>query len=199
MSCSKELTNFMIRCQNRHDPPLHLIPSPPAIYSRFVGQGTDIDTINETLKVNNLNMVHGAMNPIKCFLTFLIEFKSEIEEGLGEAYYIDVFHSIDYMEEWSYYEHSFQFCKCGNNLLRVPVNNWSLAVDITNFEGRKISSMDMYCLCDRIYKWISKKIMNLYEDFTKENFPRFVSSIFFFVDKYRYFLRRYIYDLLQSF
>ena len=76
MSCSKELTNFMIRCQNRHGFP------PPAIYSRLVGQGTDIDTINEILKVNNLNMIHRAMNPIKCFLTFLIEFKSEIESGL---------------------------------------------------------------------------------------------------------------------
>ena len=71
MSCSKELTNFMIRCQSRHGFPL------PAIYSRFVGQGTDIDTINDILKVNNLNMIHDAMNPIKCFLTFLIEFKSE--------------------------------------------------------------------------------------------------------------------------
>ena len=61
MSCSKELKNFMIRSQNRHGFPL------PAIYSRFVGQGTDIDMINEILKVNNLNMIHGAMNPIKCF------------------------------------------------------------------------------------------------------------------------------------
>ena len=85
MSCSKELTNFMIRCQNRHGFPL------PAIYSEFVGQGTDIDTINEILKVNNLNMIHGTMNPIKYFLTFLIEFKSEIEKVLGGGYYTDVF------------------------------------------------------------------------------------------------------------
>ena len=183
MSCSKELTNFMIRCQNRHGFPL------PAIYSRFVGQGTDVDTINEILKVNNLNMIHGTMNPIKCFLTFLIEFKSEIEKVLGGGYYTDVFHSIDYMEEWSYYKHSFQFCKCGNDLLRVPVNNWSVAVDITNFEDRKVSSTDMYCLWDRIYEGISEKIMNSYEDFTKETFPRVVSSIFCFGDKYRYFLR----------
>ena len=101
MSCSKELTNFMIRCQNRHGFPL------PAIYSRFVGPGTDIDRINEILKVNYFNMLHGAMNPIKCFLTFLVEFKSEIEKVLGGRFYIDVFHSIDYMEESSYYEHSF--------------------------------------------------------------------------------------------
>ena len=159
MSCSKEPTNFMIRCQNRHGFPT------PAIYSRFVGQGLDIDTINEILKVNNLNMIHGAMNPIKCFLTFLTEFKSEIEKVLGGAYYTDVFHSVDYMEEWSYYEH--QFCKCGSDLLRVPVNNWSVAVDIPNFEDRKVSSMDMYCLLDRIYEGISEKIMNSYEDFTK--------------------------------
>ena len=80
MSSSKELTNFMIRCQNRHGFPL------PAIYSRFVGQGTDIDTINETLKVKNLNMIHCAMNPIKRFLTFLIEFKSEIEKVMKHQY-----------------------------------------------------------------------------------------------------------------
>ena len=183
MSCSKELTNFMIRCQNRHGFPL------PAIYSEFVGQGTDIDTINEILKVNNLNMIHGTMNPIKYFLTFLIEFKSEIEKVLGGGYYTDVFHSIDYMEEWSYYKHSFQFYKCGNDLPRVPVNNWSVAVDITNFEDRKVSSTDMYCLWDRIYEGIREKIMNSYEDFTKETFPRVASSIFFFGDKYRYFLR----------
>ena len=182
MSCSKELTNFMIRCQNRHGFPL------PAIYSRFVGQGTDIDTINEILKVSNLNMIHGAVNPIKCFLTFLIEFKSDIEKVLGGGYYTDAFHSIDYMEEWSYCEYSFQFCKCGNDLLRVPVNNWSVAVNITNIEDRKVSSTDMYCLWDRIYEGISEKIMNSYEDFTKETFPRVVSSIFFFGDKYRYFL-----------
>ena len=88
----------MIRCQNRHGFLL------PAIYSRFVGQGTDIDTINEFLKVKNLNMIHGAMNPIKCFLNFLIDFKSQIEQVLGGVYYIDVFHSFDYMEEWSYYQ-----------------------------------------------------------------------------------------------
>ena len=132
MSFSKELTNFVIRCQNRHSFLL------PAIYSRFVGQGTDIDTINEILKVNNLNMIHGAMNPIKCFLTFPSEFKFESEKVLGGGYDIDVFHSIDYMEDWSYYEHSFQFCKCGNDLLRVPVNNLSVAVDIKKFEDRKV-------------------------------------------------------------
>ena len=120
-------------------------------------------------------------------MTFLIEFKSEIEQVLGGGYYIDAFHSIDYIEEWSYYEHSFQFCKCGNDLLRVPVNNWSV-VDITNFEDHKVYSVDMYCLWDRIYKGISRKIMNSYEDFTKETFPGVVSSIFFFGDKYRYFL-----------
>ena len=74
------------------------------------------------------------------------------------------------MEEWSYYEYSFQFCKCGNDLLRVPVDNWSVAVDITIVEDRKVSSMDMYCLWDRIYERISKKIMNSYEDFIKKLF-----------------------------
>ena len=69
----------MIRCLNRHCFPL------PAIYSRFVGQRTDIDTINEILKVKHLNMIHSAMNPIKYFLTFLIEFKSEIENFLEEV------------------------------------------------------------------------------------------------------------------
>ena len=96
--------------------------------------------MNEIFKVNNLNMIHGAMNPIKCFLTFLTEFKSEIEKVLGGGYYTGDFHSTDYMEEWSYYEHNFQFCKCGNDLFRVPVNNWSVAVDTTNFEDRKVSS-----------------------------------------------------------
>ena len=176
MSCSKEITNFMIRCQNRHGFPL------PAIYSRFVGQGTDIDTINEILKVNDFNMIRGAMNPIKYFLTFLIDLKPEIENVLGRGYRVNVFRSINYMKEWSYYEHSFQFCKCSNDLFRVPVNNWSVAVDITNFEDRKVSSIDIYCLWDRIYEGISKKIMNSYKDFTKETFPRVVSSIFFFGD-----------------
>ena len=72
MSGSKELTNFMIRCQNRHGFPL------PAIYSRSAGQGTDIHTINEIIKVNDFNMIDGAMNPIKDFLTFLVNLKSEI-------------------------------------------------------------------------------------------------------------------------
>ena len=69
MSCSQEITNFMVRCQSRHGFPL------PAIFSRFVGKGTDIDTINEILKVNDINMIRGAMNPIKHFMTFLIELK----------------------------------------------------------------------------------------------------------------------------
>ena len=180
MSCSKELTNFMIRCQNRHGFSL------PAIYSRFVGEGSNIDTINEILKVNNLNMIHGAMNPIKGFLTFLIDFKSEIEKVLGGDYYTDVFRSIDYMVEWSYYEHSFQFCKCCNDLLRVPVNNWSVAVDVTNFEDRNVPSMDMYYLWDRIYEGISKKIMNSCEGITKKTFPRVISSILLVL---LYFLR----------
>ena len=89
MSCSKEIKNFMVQCQNRHGFPL------PAIYSRFVGQGTDIDTINEILKVNDLDKIRGAMNPIKHFLAFLIELKSEIEKVLGRDYRVYVFHSID--------------------------------------------------------------------------------------------------------
>ena len=54
------------------------------------------------------------------------------------------------MEEWSFYEHSFQFCKCGNDLIRVPINNWPIAVDITSFEDHNVCSMDMYCLWDKI-------------------------------------------------
>ena len=87
MSCSKEMENFIIRCHKTRGFKL------PAIYSRFVRQGTEADTIN------NLNMIHGAVNPVKCFLTFLIEFKYEIEKVIGGGYYIDVFHSIDYMHE----------------------------------------------------------------------------------------------------
>ena len=93
------------------------------------------------------------------------------------------------MNEWSFYEQSFQFCRCGNDLLRVPVNNWSVPVDMSSFEDQKVSSMDMYCLWDKIYEEISEKIMNSYEDFTKESFPRVASKILFFGDKYRYFLR----------
>ena len=87
------------------------------------------------------------------------------------------------MDEWSFYEHSSQFCRCGNDLVRVPVNNWSVAVDITSFEDQKICSVDIYCLWDKIYEGIGEKIMNSAEYFTKEGFPRVVSSIFFFGDK----------------
>ena len=65
------------------------------------------------------------MNPIKHFLTFLIELKPEIEKVLRRGYRVEIFHSIDEMEEWSFYKHSFQFCKCGDDLIRAPVNNWS--------------------------------------------------------------------------
>ena len=94
------------------------------------------------------------------------------------------------MEEWSFYEHSFQFCKCGNDLIRVPINNWSIAVDITSFEDHNVFSVDMYCLWDKICVGLCKDIMNSYKLFTpQESFHTVFLSIFFLGDKYRYFLR----------
>ena len=112
MSCNKELARlarFMWQCRYRNGFPL------PAIYSKFVNQGTDIDTINEIIKVNDLNFNRGAMDPIKSFLQFLIVLKKEICNLLQEKKLrVDISHSIDYLGEWSYNEHTFFICPYGD-------------------------------------------------------------------------------------
>ena len=67
MSCNKglaRLARIMWQCRHRNGFPL------PAIYSKLVNQVTDIDTINEIIKVNDLNFTAVQWIQLNYFYNF---------------------------------------------------------------------------------------------------------------------------------
>ena len=177
---SKELTKFTWHCQHRNGFPL------PAICSRLVSQGTGVDTISEIIKVNDLNFVRGAMHPIKEFLQYIINLKNYVADLLGETFRVEVFHSIEYLDEWNYMDHKFYICPCGD-LKRAQVKNYSICAEITCFDDAE-KFPGMQALLDKIYKDIPLEILETYKVFYGRDFPRIPASIFFGGKTYSYFL-----------
>ena len=129
------------------------------------------------------------MDPIKLFLQFLIDLKKEICNLLKEKKLrVDIFHSVDYLDEWSYNEHRYFICPCGN-LRKSEIKNWSVVIEVTSYEDISHCSKDMYALFAEIYEGLSYEIMQTYRMFFGENFPRVAASIFFSGESFRYFCR----------
>ena len=56
----------------------------------------------------------GAATTVKNFIKFLFEMKVCIEKVQGEENSVEVFNSLDYMEEWSLNKHTFERREQGN-------------------------------------------------------------------------------------
>ena len=70
----------------------------PAIYSRFVTKVVDINVINTVIYENNIDMP-SALTTVSNFIKFLCDMKVYLEKVLGEYYCVEVFNSLDFMEE----------------------------------------------------------------------------------------------------
>ena len=71
-------------------------------------------------KITNLNFVEsaifnsrcdfsGGFTTVKHFIKFLFEMKTSIEKVLGSDYKVEVYDTLDFMDEWSYDKHPLNF------------------------------------------------------------------------------------------
>ena len=100
----------------------------PAVYSHFVMSQIDSDVVNKIIRVNNIDMC-GAMLTIRTFVDFLCNLKTYIEKILGDGFIVKVYNSLNFMEEWSFYDHAFELCEHGN-LKKLPKIDQSIAFTI---------------------------------------------------------------------
>ena len=94
------IKNFKERCLVQHDFSL------PAIYPEFVLENIDAVFIDSVIKFNNLDFA-GSFTTVKYFIKFLNVLQEVISNELGSDYRVKVFHSLDYMDWWEYFEHKF--------------------------------------------------------------------------------------------
>ena len=71
--------------------------------------------------------MHGAMLTIRTFVNFLFNLKTCIENVLGDGFTVKVYNSLDFMEGWLFYDHSFELCE-HENLKKLPKIDQSIAL-----------------------------------------------------------------------
>ena len=91
------ITNFKDICHNKNGFVL------PAVHSRYVCCTVAKDMINKILRISTIKTIN-AFKITKRFIEFLFRFKTAVWSILGGSFSVQVFHSFDYMEDWSYIE-----------------------------------------------------------------------------------------------
>ena len=125
MACGKifyecDISKYMDRCQAKYGFPL------PAIYSRFVSDKISSETVDEILNVNKIN-IRGGIMVTKALIKFLFDLKIAIKKILGKNYSIEVFYSIEMVEEFNYFKHCFQLCTNGD-LVKIEIIEWAVVI-----------------------------------------------------------------------
>ena len=95
----------------------------PAVYSCCVSCAVTKDMINKILRINAIRTVN-VFEIAKCFVEFLFRFKTAVCSILGGGFNVQVFHSFNHMEDWSYIESATIVCdRCEEFLIHQPVTH----------------------------------------------------------------------------
>ena len=92
----------------------------------------------------------SAATTVKNFIKFLFEMEICIEKVLAKEYSVEVFNSLDYMEEWSFISHVFELCDHGN-LKKIPNIEQSVVVTLTSKNCCSTTMVKIYTLWERIF------------------------------------------------
>ena len=135
----RNIKNVMNKCHNENGFVL------PAVYSRYVFCAVTKDMINEILRIIAIRTVN-AFEITKYFVEFLFQFKTAVCSILGSSFSVQVFHSFDYMDDWSYIESTTIVSDgCEEFVIHQPVTHSCIALKI---ESK--NEYDENLLCNKI-------------------------------------------------
>ena len=99
-----------------------------SIYSLFITKSVDTNHIYAVIHHNNVDMP-GALFTVKHFITLLFQMRTSKEKIFGEEYLIEVFNSLDYIEEWIFNKDAFELCEHGE-LKKLPHVEQSVTIRV---------------------------------------------------------------------
>ena len=132
----------------------------------------------------------GAFATVKHFVKFPFEMKTSIEKVLGSDYKVEVYNSLDFLDDWSYNKHAFELRE-GDELIKLDHIEQSIVVKLTS-RRCCLTTVRIYSLWEGIYEGLAKKrnkILVSYKVFTCELFPEVPVNIHFCYNFYQYFLQ----------
>ena len=102
----------------------------PAIYPYFIREPLDLNFVESAI-YNIRCDFPGAFTTVKHFVKFLFEMKTCIENVLGSDYKVEVYNTLDFLDEWSYKKHAFELCE-GDEMINLDHIEQSVAVKLTS-------------------------------------------------------------------
>ena len=165
----------------------------PAIYSRFITRVVNINVINTVIYENNIDMP-GSITTVSNFIKFLYNMNVCLEKVLGEDYSVEVFNSLDFMDEWSFNKHSFTLCKHGN-LVKLPHIEQSIVIKLT-LKHCGSPTTKIYSQWESIFNTLNqdhKNVLDTYKFVTGEHFPEVTTNILIQDNMYQYYLQLFLF------
>ena len=122
----------------------------------------------------------GAFATVKHFVKFPFEMKTSIEKVLGSDYKVEVYNSLDFLDDWSYNKHAFELRE-GDELIKLDHIEQSIVVKL-RLRRCCSTTVKIYSLWESIYEGLVKEYGNIlvsYQLLTGEPFPDVPVSIHF--------------------
>ena len=177
------IKNFMQRCKKERGFTL------TAIYPHFVIKPLGLNFVESVIHDNRCDFL-GAFTTVKHFIKFLFEMKTSIEKVLGSDYKVEVYNSLDFLDESSYDKHAFELRE-GDEPIKLEHIEQSIVVKLTS-RCYCSTTVKIYSLWESIYEDLAKEHGNIfvsYKLFTGEHFPEVPINIYFCSNFYQYFLQ----------
>ena len=175
------IKNFLQRCKKERGSTL------PAIFLYFVTKSLGLNFLESVIH-NDRCVLPGTFTTVKHFTKFLFEMKTSIEKVLGSDYKVEVYNTLDFLDEWSYDKHAFELCE-GDKLIKLYHIEESIVVKLTS--GSCCSTtVKINSLWESIYEGLAKEHGNIlvsYKCFTGEPFLEVPVNIHFCSSFYKYF------------
>ena len=133
----------------------------------------------------------SAFTTVKHFINFLFEMKTSIEKVLGSDYKVEVYNSLDFLDEWSYDKRAFELRE-GDEPIKLDHIEQSIVVKLTSKRRCCSTTVKIYSLWESIYKGLVKEngiILVSYKLFTGEPITEVPVNINFCSNFYQYFLQ----------
>ena len=174
---------FLQRCRKERGSTL------PAIFLYFVTKTLGLNFLESVIHNDRCDLP-GTFTTVKHFTKFLFGMKTSIEKVLGSDYKVEVYNSLDILDEWSYDKHVFELRE-GDELIKPDHIEQSIVVKLTS-RRCCLTTVRIYSLWEGIYEGLAKernKILVSYKVFTCELFPEVPVNIHFCYNFYQYFLQ----------
>ena len=116
--------------------------------------------------------------------------QTSIEKVLGSDYMVEIYNSLDFLDEWSYNKHAFEL-RDGDELIKLGHIEQYIVVKLTSMPCC-LSTVKIYPLWESICDSLVKEHSNILVScklFTTEPFPEVPVNIHSCSNFYQYFLQ----------